>query len=70
MTTVERVEALLKEKGIPFTSFDAKPIFERYNLLLKEDKINSTPTLVIIKGGKKEKWVGGQDIIRALGGLP
>lgn len=70
VTTVERLEALLKEKGIPLTSFETKPVFERYNLLLKEDKINSTPTLVVIKGGKKEKWVGGPDILKALGGLP
>ena len=45
VTTNERIEAIFKEKGIPFAVFDVKPVFNRYNALLKEDKINSDTDL-------------------------
>lgn len=70
VTTPEQMETVFKKKGIAFRSFDPKPLFERYNDLLKEDKINATPTLVILREGKKEKWIGGPDILKALQGLP
>lgn len=74
VTTQERIEALFKEKGIPFSVFfpvfDAKPAFDRYNVLIKEDKINATPTCVVIKNGQKKAFVGGPDIINALKSLP
>jgi len=66
MTTEKRIEKLFQSKGIPYTVFDAKPVFDRYNALIKEDHINATPTCVIIKNGKKESFVGGPDIIAAL----
>jgi len=73
VTTQERIEALFKEKGIPFSVFfpvfDAKPAFDRYNALLKEDKINATPTCVVIQNGQKKAFVGGPDIINALKAL-
>jgi thiol:disulfide interchange protein DsbA len=70
VTTQERIETLFKEKGIPFSSFDAKPAFDRYNALIKEDKINGTPTCVVIKNGQKKVFEGGSDIINALKALP
>ena len=74
VTTQERIEALFKEKGIPFSiffaTFDAKPAFDRYNALLKEDNINATPTCVVIKNGQKKAFVGGPNIINALKALP
>ena len=70
VTTQERIEALFKEKGIPSSVFDAKPAFDRYNTLLTEDKINETPTCVVIKNGQKKAFVGGPDIINALKALP
>jgi len=73
VTTQERIEALFKEKGIPFSVFfpvfDAKPAFDRYNALIKEDKINATPTCVVIQNGQKKAFVGGPDIINALKAL-
>ena len=66
MTTEKSIEKLFKSKGIPYTVFEAKPVLERYNALIKEDKINATPTCVVVKVGKKEKIVGGPDIIAAL----
>jgi thiol:disulfide interchange protein DsbA len=68
--TQERIETLFKEKGIPFSSFDAKPAFDRCNALIKEDKINGTPTCVVIKNGQKKMFEGGPDIINALKSLP
>ena len=66
LTTQERIEALFKERGIPYAVWEVKPIFERFNDLIKEDKIDATPTCVIIQEGKKEKWIGGADIFKAL----
>lgn len=66
ITTKERLEAIFKEKGIPYAVFDTKPTFDRYNALLKEDKIKATPTCVVIMNGQKKTFVGGPDIINAL----
>ena len=74
VTTQERIEALFREKGVPFSVFfpvfDAKPAFDRYNALIKEDKISATPTCVVIQNGQKKAFVGGPDIINALKSLP
>ena len=70
VTTQERIEALFREKGVPFSVFDAKPAYDRYNSLLTEDKINATPTCVVIKNGEKKAFVGGSDIVNALKALP
>jgi thiol:disulfide interchange protein DsbA len=66
ITTKERLEAIFKKEGIPYAVFDTKPAFDRYNALLKEDKIKSTPTCVVIMNGQKKTFVGGPDIIDAL----
>jgi protein-disulfide isomerase len=69
MTTKERIEALFKEKGISYSSWDAKPVYDRYNALIKKDKIDSTPTCIIIRDGKMGKWIGEPDIVTALKAL-
>ena len=69
VTSGERIEAIFKEKGIPYAVFEARPIFEGYSILLKEDNIKSTPTCVIIKGREKKAFVGGPDIVNALKSL-
>jgi len=66
VTTKERLEDFLRGKGIGYAAWDAKIAFDRYNALVKEDNIDATPTCVIILAGKKEKVVGGPDIIAAL----
>jgi thiol:disulfide interchange protein DsbA len=68
-TTQERIEALFKEKWIPHAVLNEKSAFDGYKALLKEDKINATPTCVIIKNGQKKAFVGGPDIINALKSL-
>ena len=69
VTTQKRIEALFREQGISSSVFDAKPTFDRCNALLKEDKINATPTCVVIKNGQKKAFIGGTDIINALKAL-
>ena len=66
ITTQARIEGLFKEKGIASRVWDPKPIFDRYNVLIKEDKIDATPTCVVIMNGQKKTFVGGPDIISAL----
>jgi len=70
VTTQERIGALFTVNWIPYTVFDAKPAFDRYNALIKEDKIDATPSCVVIKNGQKKAFVGGPDIIDALKALP
>ena len=69
VTTPERIEAIFKGKWIPYAVFDTKSAFDGYKALLKEDKISSTPTCVIIKNGQKKAFVGGPDIVNALKSL-
>ena len=66
VTTQAQIDALFKEKGIASGVWDPKPVFDRYNALIKEDKIDTTPTCVIVKNGQKKVFVGGPDIVKAL----
>lgn len=66
VTTREQLEEIFKSKGIPYTVFDHKPAFNRYNALITEDNIRSTPTCVIIRSIRKETFVGNQDILKAV----
>jgi hypothetical protein len=62
----EKLEALLKEKGIPLKPFDPKPSFMVLTKLIKENDVKTTPTCVIERDGKKEKVSGSSDILKAL----
>lgn len=64
-----KLEAALAGKKISFTVFNARPVFDRYNTLISEDQIDTTPTCVIIRNGKKEKITGSAAIAKALEGL-
>jgi hypothetical protein len=66
VTTKEQLEEIFKSKMITFTAFDPRPAFSRYNVMITEDNIRSTPTCVIIRGGKKEAFAGTQEILKAL----
>ena len=69
ITAGKEVEKLFRGKGISYSAFDPKHIFQSYNDLIREDKISQTPSCVIIKKGKKETFVGGANIINALKAL-
>lgn len=66
ITTAERIEEVFRNKKIPFIAFDPKSTFEWFSALLKYDKINATPSCVIVRGNNRETFVGGEDIINAL----
>jgi len=65
-TSKDSLEEFLKGKGIAFTSFDATPVLKRLNALLQEDKVDATPSCVIVKDGKPEKKIGGGEILKAI----
>lgn len=70
ITDTSGLESYLKKNGIAIKPFDEKyiyDVFERY--INREDKINATPSCVIIRGDKKETYKGAKDIINALEGL-
>jgi thiol-disulfide isomerase/thioredoxin len=64
--TQEGIEVLFKEKGISYSSWDAKPAFDRYNALIKEDKITGTPNCVMILDGERKKIFGASGIVHHL----
>ena len=66
VTTQAQIDALFKEKGIVSGVWDPKPVFDRYNALIKEDKIDTTPSFIIIKKNQKRVFVGGPDIVKAI----
>ncbi len=64
------LEAYLKKNSISIKPFDEKHIYDVFERFMnREDKINATPSCVIIKGDKKETFKGARDIINALEGL-
>lgn len=62
----DTLEEFLKEKGIAFAFFDVIPVLKKLNGFLQDDKITGTPCCVILKDGKREKKVGGREIVKAL----
>ena len=64
-----KLEDYLKQRGVRFITFDVKPVFTGFERYLREDKIDHTPSCVIERGGKKEMFVGGDDIAKALESL-
>ncbi|MEW6215355.1 MAG: hypothetical protein AB1478_09195 [Nitrospirota bacterium] len=69
ITEKEKLEAFLRKKGVKFKPFDTKPTFSVLSSYLKEDRIDATPTCVICSGGKKDRFTGPLDIIKALNRL-
>lgn len=68
-TSQEDVLGILDSKGIPFRKDNAaaqKVFREFYSPLMKIDKVRSTPTLVVVKGGQRTAYTGGGDVLKAL----
>lgn len=68
--TQEQIETLFREKGIAFRVWDPKPVFNRYNDLIRADKIKGTPACVVIKDGQKKIYESDREILDALKSLP
>jgi thiol:disulfide interchange protein DsbA len=62
----EALEAFLKTKKIKFKPVDTEPAYKFFTGYLKEDKINSTPTCVIVGPQGKQTLLGGKDIAKGL----
>ena len=65
----EALEAFLKTKGLDIRPFDTAPVFNIFGNYLKEDRINSTPTCVIIGPKGKQTLIGKEEIAKGLRGL-
>ena len=69
ITSKEALEAFLKTKRIKIRPFDTAPVFKIFGNYLKEDRINSTPTCVIIGPKGKQTLIGKEEIAKGLRGL-
>lgn len=69
VTEEEKLEEILKNKGIRFKPFDVIPTLNIYSSFIKEDKVTATPMCVIVNGNKKEDFKGPADILQAFEGL-
>ena len=65
-TEPEKLLEILKKNGVIYNPFEVKPIFEILNNYIREDKIRSTPTCVILQEGKKNHFIGKTEIIKAI----
>lgn len=63
------LESFLKKKGFSLRPFDAAPVFKIFGNYLKEDRINATPTCVIVGPQGKQTLVGREGTVGALRGL-
>jgi len=66
ITDTAKLEDMFKGKQIQFKTFEVKPIFDQYGILLKKDKVDATPSCVIEQDGKKELSVGDGEILKTL----
>jgi thiol:disulfide interchange protein DsbA len=69
ITQKEKLEEYLAKNQVKFKQLDAVPIFTALNKYLKDDAIDSTPTVVIQEGQNKGVYKGAPDILKALEGL-
>lgn len=65
----EALESFLKKKKIPFLPFDTAPVFKIFGNYLREDRINATPTFVILGPKGKQTLTGTAEILKGLRGL-
>ncbi len=62
----ERLEGYLKAHEVRFKECDPRPTFAALSALIREDKVTSTPTCVIIRDGNKASFTGETEITKAL----
>jgi hypothetical protein len=63
----EKLEGYLKAHGVRFKEIDVVPTLAALSVLIREDKIRSTPICVIITNGNKGVFKGEAEITGALG---
>jgi thiol-disulfide isomerase/thioredoxin len=66
----ERIEDAFRKEKIAFTPFDFRTAQPELNRLIREHRVDSTPTCVILSPGKKaKKYTGAGDILKGLTSL-
>jgi hypothetical protein len=64
-----QLEAFLALKGLEIRPFNTASVFAMYSKYIKEDRINSTPTVVIVGPRGKQILGNKEQILKALGDL-
>ena len=64
-----KLESFLAKKGLEIRPFDAYPVFELFSKQIREDRISSTPTVVIVGPQGKQVLGNKEQILKALGDL-
>jgi protein-disulfide isomerase len=62
----DSLKEFLQARDIPFTQVDARPYFKSYTGYIQEDRINSTPTVVVVSREDKTAHGGADEIMNAL----
>ena len=66
----ERIEEAFRKEQIVFTPFDFRTVQPALNGLIKQHRVDATPTCVILSpGAKAEKHTGAGDILKGLRSL-
>lgn len=63
------LETFLAKKGLEMRQFETAPVFALLSKYIREDRINSTPTVVILSPQGKQMLGGREQILKALGDL-
>ena len=69
ITDPEKLETHLAKNGIRFKPIDVKPTFDVLTSYLKEEGIRGTPIMTVLKGGKRESYLGVPNIAQAVADL-
>ena len=64
-----KLESFLAKKGLEIRPFDAYPVFELFSKQIREDRISSTPTVVIVGPQGKQVLGNKEQILKALSDL-
>ena len=66
----ERIEEAFRKEKIAFTPFDFRTVQPELNRLIREHRVDATPTCVILSpGAKAQKYIGVDDILKGLRSL-
>ena len=66
----ERIEEAFRKEKIAYTPFDFRSVQPALNGLIKQHRVDATPTCVILSPGKKaQKFIGPDDIMKGLASL-
>ena len=63
----ERIEETFRKEKIAFTPFDFRTVQPELNRLIREHRVDATPTCVILSpGAEARKYIGADDILKGL----